>query len=143
MECSVVRARISTYLDEELSPRDVAELQRHLDICESCACELQELGQIREAMAAWRAVEEEPSSDLVAGVMEAIADLPAPGRAAGLRRACDEKLSEIDLVLGRVPLPGGRSLPVRNVIAWGLAVAALLIGIERRHLRRARELKPS
>jgi anti-sigma factor RsiW len=143
MECSVARSRIHACSDDELSPSAVAELQRHLDFCESCACELEELGQIRRDMAAWGAVEEELPSGLVAGVIEAIGDLPATGRAARLRQACDEMLSEMDLVLGRLSLPGGRSLPVRNVIAWGLAAGALLVGIERRHMRRARELKPS
>ena len=35
-----------------------------------------------------------------------------------------------------------RHLPVKNVIGWGLATAAVVIGFERRHGRRSRELTP-
>ncbi|MEZ5125498.1 MAG: hypothetical protein R2826_04515 [Thermoleophilia bacterium] len=52
-------------------------------------------------------------------------------------------MRSLDCLLGRIALPNGRSVPVRNVIAWGIAALALVIGIERRHVRRGRELRPS
>jgi hypothetical protein len=40
-----------------------------------------------------------------------------------------------------VPLPGGRTVPVKNVIGYGIAAAALAAELQRRRLRRLRELK--
>ena len=51
-------------------------------------------------------------------------------------------LDTLDDALGRIPLPGGRTIPVKNVLGYGIAATAVLIQVER-YLRRARELKPS
>ncbi len=50
-------------------------------------------------------------------------------------------LDALDETLGRLPLPGGRTIPVKNVLGYGIAATAVLIQVER-YLRRTRELKP-
>ena len=52
-----------------------------------------------------------------------------------------DTLDQLDEALGRVPLPGGRTVPVKNVIGYGIAAAALAAELQRRRLRRLRELK--
>lgn len=143
MDCSYCRSRLNRYLDGELGYLEVAELQRHLDFCECCAAELAELGEVRGALTAWGALELTPPAGLSQRVMAAVEREIASGTARPLRLAVDEKLQAIDDLLGRVPLPGGRTIPVKNLIGWSLAAAAMLVGIERRHVRRSRELRPS
>jgi hypothetical protein len=53
-----------------------------------------------------------------------------------------DALDTLDETLGRIPLPGGRTIPVKHVIGAGIAAAAVIIQLERRHLRRSRELTP-
>ena len=83
------------------------------------------------------------------------------GAAAGLRGACRRgrraraqagrghawgassttRSTRSTRALGRLPLPGGRTIPVKNVLGYGIAATAVLIQVER-YLRRTRELKP-
>ncbi len=142
MDCSYCRSRINRYIDGELGYVDVAELRRHLDSCEGCAAELAELGQVRAALARWGGVELAPPAGFAEVVVAAARDDHAR-TGIPFQRVVDNTLEEIDDLLGRVALPGGRSMPVRSLIAWVLAAAAVLAGIERRHLRRTRELRPS
>jgi anti-sigma factor RsiW len=143
MDCSSCHALINRYIDGELGYVDVAELQRHLDFCEGCAADLAELGALRVALAAWGGEQLTPPPEFAGRVVAAVRDETARVAAAPLHRALEGRLREIDDLLGRVALPGGRSMPVRSLIAWGLAAAAVFVGIERRHVRRARELRPS
>jgi anti-sigma factor RsiW len=143
MDCSYYRSRINRYIDGELGYVDVAELQRHLDFCQGCAADLAELGAVRRALAGWGSEEQAPPVEFAERVVAAARDERARVAAGPLQRALDDRLHDIDDLLGRVTLPGGRSMPVRSLIAWGLAAAAVFAGIERRHLRRTRELRPS
>ena len=74
--------------------------------------------------------------------MTEVQRMPAPGSSGPFGRAVGEALRKLDEALGRIPLPGGRTIPVKNVIGWGLAAAAVAIGLGRRHGRRSRELTP-
>ena len=53
MDCGYFRLRMNYHLDAELGYLEVADLQRHLEACPSCAAEFAEVGAVREAMAAW------------------------------------------------------------------------------------------
>jgi anti-sigma factor RsiW len=143
MDCSYFHAHIDRQIDGELGYLEVAELRHHLDCCGACAAELAEAGKVRDALAAWSTVELAPPPGFSERVMAAIESESAATAARPRRRAVGGRLNEIDDFLGRVVLPGGRPMLVRNLIGWGLAAAAVLIGIERRHLRRSRELRPS
>ena len=143
MDCSYFRERINNFIDGELGYLDVAELQQHLSFCAGCAAELAQMSELRGALAAWGRLELAPPPGFAERVMAAVELEPAPGAAKPFGRAVNDALDQLDATLGRVPLPGGRTIPVKNVIGWGLATAAVIVGLERRHLRRSRELKPS
>jgi anti-sigma factor RsiW len=142
MDCSYFRERLSRYVDGELGYLDVAELQQHLSFCPDCAAELTQVGEVRGALAAWGRLELATPPGFAERVVAAVEIDPAPGVPKRFGRAVDEALVRLDDALGRLPLPGGRTIPVKTVIGWGLAAAAMVVGLERRHGRRARELKP-
>jgi hypothetical protein len=73
-------------------------------------------------------------------VAAAVALEAKPGEAT-LGRVVGDALDALDDTLGRLPLPGGRTVPVKNVLGYGIAATAVLIQVER-YLRRTRELKP-
>lgn len=143
MDCSHFRARIDRRCDGELDYLEIAELERHLESCADCAAESAETSAVRSALAAWGSMEFTPPRGFAQRVIAAVEREPAAGAARPFHQAVDGRLQEIDDLLGRVVLPGGRSMRVRNLIGWGLAAAAVLIGIEHRHVRRSRELRPS
>jgi anti-sigma factor RsiW len=143
MDCSYFRERINKFIDGELGYLEVAELQQHISFCPECAAELGQLGEVRGALAAWGRLELAPPPGFAQRVMAAVELEPAPGAAKPFRRAAADAFDKLDESLGSIPLPGGRTIPVKNVIGWGFATVAVVIGFERRHLRRARELKPS
>ena len=142
MDCSYFRERINTYVDGEMGYLEVAELQAHLSFCPDCAAELAQVGEVRGALAAWGRLELAPPPGFAERVIAAVELEPAPGSSKPFGQAVDDTLQRLDGALGRVPLPGGRTIPVKNVIGWGLAVAAVAIGLGRRHGRRSRELRP-
>jgi anti-sigma factor RsiW len=142
MDCSYFRERINLYIDGELGYLEVAELQGHLSFCAECAEELALTGEVRGALAAWGRTELEPPPGFAERVIAAVELEPAPGSPRPIGRTVGEALDKLDETLGRIPLPGGRTLPVKNVIGAGVAAAAVIIELERRHLRRIRELKP-
>ena len=142
MDCSYFRERINLYIDGELGYLEVAELQQHLSFCPDCAAELAQVGEVRGALAAWGRLELATPPGFAERVMAAVELEPAPGSPKPFGQAVDDTLQTLDDTLGRIPLPGGRTIPVKNVIGWGLAAAAVVIGLERRHGRRTRELKP-
>ena len=135
MDCGGVRALINRYIDGELGYVETAEFQQHLDFCPDCALELRELGELRGALAAWGGVTLAPPPGFADRVMAAVAFQPLPGSPRPLREIVDESLDRLDEILGRMPLPGGRTIPVKNVIGWGIAAVAVLIGFGRRHER--------
>jgi anti-sigma factor RsiW len=140
MDCSYFRARLNEFLDGELGYLDVAELQRHLSFCPDCASELTQLSELRGSLAAWGEVELAPPPGFAERVAAAAALEAKPGDAT-LGRVVGDVLDTLDQTLGRIPLPGGRTIPVKNVLGYGIAATAVLIQLER-YLRRTRELKP-
>jgi hypothetical protein len=91
-------------------------------------------------MVAWGEVELAPPPGFAERVAAAAALEARPGEAT-LGRVVGDMLDALDDTLGRLPLPGGRSVPVKNVLGYGIAATAVLIQVER-YLRRTRELKP-
>jgi anti-sigma factor RsiW len=140
MDCSYFRERINLYIDGELGYLEVAELQGHLSFCPDCAAELAQMGEVRGALAAWGMVELAPPPGFAERVAAAAELEPAPGSTT-IGRVVSDVLDALDETLGRVPLPGGRTIPVKNVLGAGIAATAVLIQVER-YLRRTRELKP-
>ena len=141
MDCSYFRARLNQFVDGELGYLEVAELQGHLSFCPDCAAELAQLSEVRGAMAAWGESELAAPPGFAERVVAATALEAKPGEAT-LERVVQDVLDALDETLGRIPLPGGRTIPVKNVLGYGIAATAVLIQIER-YLRRTRELKPS
>jgi len=142
MDCSYFRERINHYVDGEMGYLEVAELQAHLSFCPDCAAELAQTGEVRGALAAWGRVELALPPGFAERVMAAVELEPAPGLPKPFGQVVDDVLSRLDETLGSISLPGGRAIPVKNIIGWGLATAAVIIGLESRHGRRSRELKP-
>jgi anti-sigma factor RsiW len=142
MDCSYFRERINRYIDGELGYLEVAELQSHLSHCADCAVELTQLGHVRGSLAAWGRLELGAPSGFAERVMNAVEREPAADSSWPLGNLVIQALEKIDGVLGRMPLPGGRTVSVRNALGCGLA-AAVVFELERRHMRRSRELKPS
>lgn len=143
MDCSYFLERINEYIDGEMGYMEVAELQSHLSFCPDCAAELAQTGEVRGALAAWGRLELAPPPGFAERVAAAIEGEPAPGVPKPFARVVSDALDRLDESLGRVPLPGGRAMPVKNILGAGIAAAAAVaIELERRHLRRVRELKP-
>jgi len=141
MDCGGVRALINRYVDGELGYVETAEFQQHLDFCPDCSVELRELGDVRGSLAAWGGVRLAPSPGFVDQVMAAVERQPLPGAPRPLVEVVDEALERLDRSLGRVPLPGGRTIPVKNLIGWALAVVAVVVGLERRYGREEDEVR--
>jgi len=143
MDCGYFHQRIDDFIDGELGYLEVAELQQHLSFCPVCVEELAQMSEVRGALAGWGRLELAPPPGFAERVTAAVELEQAADAARPFGRAVDDALGRLDETLGRVPLPGGRTIPVKNVIGWGIAAAAVAIGLERRHVRRSRELKPS
>lgn len=141
MDCSYYRRRINEYIDGEMGYFEVAELQDHLSFCPECAAELAQTGEVRGALAAWGRLELMPSPGFAERVEAAVARERAPGAPRPVREVVGEALGKLDDALGGIQLPGSRTIPVKTVIGWGLAAAAVVIGLERRYGRRSRELR--
>jgi anti-sigma factor RsiW len=142
MDCSYFRERINQYVDGEMGYLEVAELQAHLSFCPDCAAELAQVGEARGALAGGGRRERPTPPGFAERVLAAVELEPAPGSPKPFAQVLDDALEYLDETLGSIPLPGGRTIPVKNVIGWGLATAAVIIGFERRHERRSRELTP-
>jgi len=142
MDCSYFRERINQYIDGEMGYMEVAELQAHLSFCPDCATELAQVGEVRGALAAWGRLELATPPGFAERVMAAVELEPVPGSPKPFGQAVEDTLQKLDDTLGRIPLPGGRTIPVKNVIGWGLAAVAVAVGLGRRRGRRSRELTP-
>lgn len=140
MDCSYFRSRLNEFTDGELGYLEVAELQGHLSFCADCAAELAQLSEVRGALASWGEAELAPPPGLAERVAAAAALEAKPGQAT-VGRVVGDALDALDETLGRIPLPGGRTVPVKNVLGYVLAATAVIIQVER-YLRRTRELKP-
>ena len=140
MDCSYFRERINRYVDGEMGYMEVAELQAHLSFCPDCAAELAQVGEVRGALATWGRLALAAPPGIAERVTAAVELEPAPGSPKPFGQTATETLQKLDDALGRIPLPGGRTIPVKNVIGWGLAAVAVAIGLGRRRGRRSREL---
>lgn len=141
MDCSYFRSRINRYVDGELGYLETAELQRHLSFCADCSEELAQTSQVRGVLAAWGRTELVPAPGFADRVVAATM-LKRPPAEATAGRVVRDALEALDSRLGRLPLPGGRTVPVKNLVGYGIAATAVIIHVER-YLRRARELNPS
>jgi anti-sigma factor RsiW len=141
MDCSGVHALINRYIDGELGYVETAEFQQHLDFCPDCSLELRELARLRGILAAWGGVQLAPPAGFAGRVMAAVERQPLPGTPRPLGEALDDALEGLDRALGEVRLPGGRTIPVKNLIGWGIALAALVIGFARRQEREEPEVR--
>jgi anti-sigma factor RsiW len=141
VDCGGVRALINRYIDGELGYVETTEFQAHLDVCPDCSQELRELGDLRGTLAAWGGVPLAPADGFTDRVMAAVERLPLPGSPRPIGDVMEEALDRLDVVLGRVRLPHGRTIPVKNLIGWGLAVAAVVIGFGHRHDREEPEVR--
>lgn len=131
MDCGGVRALINRYVDGELGYVETAGLQQHLDFCPDCSLELRELGELRGTLAAWGGVPLAPPAGFSGRVLAAAATEPLPGAPRPLADVVDDALERLDQALGRVALPGGRTIPVKNLIGWAIAVVAVLVRFRR------------
>ncbi|MEN6441952.1 MAG: zf-HC2 domain-containing protein [Syntrophobacter sp.] len=50
MKCKNVLSRLSTYLDRELSPKTVLEMEKHLAVCRSCRGQLERIRQAEDSL---------------------------------------------------------------------------------------------
>ena len=141
MDCSGVRALINRYIDGELGYVETAEFQQHLDFCPDCSLELRELAGLRGVLAAWGGVQLAPSAGFAGRVMTAVERQPLPGTPRPLGEALEDARDGLDRALGEVHLPGGRTLPVKTLIGWGIALAAVVIGLGRRREREEHEVR--
>ncbi len=141
MDCGSVRALINRFIDGELGYVETAEFQQHLDFCPDCSEELRELCELRGALAAWSGVRLAPPPGFADRVMAAVQRQPQPGSPRPLGEVVDGALARVDEVLGRVRLPHGRTIPVKNLLGWALAVVALVIGLGRRRGRDATQAR--
>ena len=132
MDCAELRRLINRYIDGELGYVETADFRRHVAFCQDCSLELRDLTDVRAAMAAWGETELAPLPGFAERVMEAVSREPLPGTPRSANELFDDALDELDRVLGKVPLPGGRSIPVKNLIGWALATAAVVLYGRRR-----------
>lgn len=51
MSCRYCRERLSAYLDSELNPEELAQVQGHLDSCQACFAEYRALSETKRALA--------------------------------------------------------------------------------------------
>jgi len=132
MDCSGVRALMNRYIDGELGYLETAEFQRHLAFCPDCSLEFRELSALRGTLAAWGDVPLAPPAGFANRVMTAVATEPLPGSPRPLADVVGDVLEWLDQALGRVRLPGGRTMPVKNLLGWAIALVAVVIGFGRR-----------
>ena len=87
--CAQTEARLSDFLDNLLAPNEVAELNRHLDSCATCASLVAQVGSTMQRLRAVQAVE--PPARLITSILEQTCGIQQ--EAKGWRRWFDWKLS--------------------------------------------------
>jgi anti-sigma factor RsiW len=129
MDCSQCREVIHRQIDGELDGAEAVELAQHLESCADCALEEKELTAARLRLSDLAAIAPAVPVGFADRVLSAIALNPQATLA--------ERLAG---VAGRARLPRRLSPPVRTLAYSALALAAVAIGLESRHLRRSREV---
>ena len=120
MKCSKAQARLTQYLDGELTGKVQAAIARHLEGCVACRRELESLRAADDALQLLAAVE--PAPDLTSDLRRRLDSVPAGGArwapaalAAGV--AVLLVLLCIRLVTPRAPLPEPRPSPAQEAPA--------------------------
>ena len=120
MKCSKAQARLSQYLDGELTEKVQAAIARHLEGCIACRSELESLQAADEALHLLAAIE--PAPDLTSDLRRRLDSVPAGGvrwvpaaLAAGV--AVLLVVLCIRLVTSRGPLPGPSPSPAQHAPA--------------------------
>ncbi len=141
MDCGGVRALINRYIDGELGYVEIAEFQQHLDFCPDCALELRELGDLRGVLAAWGGIRLAPPMGFADRVMAAVEREPLPGLAAAARRSRRRGARAPRPRPRQDAAPGRPHDPRQERDRLGAGVAAVVIGLERRHGREESEVR--
>jgi anti-sigma factor RsiW len=127
MDCSQCREVIHRQIDGELEHAEAAELAQHREYCADCALEEKELAAARVRLGELAAIAPAvPGADRVLSAIALNPQATLAERIAG--------------VAGRARLSRRLSPPVRTLAYSALALAAVAVGLETRHLRRSREV---
>jgi anti-sigma factor RsiW len=122
MDCVSCREVIQRSIDGELNDGQVVEFQQHLSFCGDCAAELQEIAGARAVLRATREV----TVDVPAGFADRVmATLEAQPEPSSLERA-------LSAATGGV-LPGRVPRRIRHYAYYGVAFAAVVIGLQRKY----------
>jgi anti-sigma factor RsiW len=130
MDCLLFREAIHRYIDSELGDAEVVAFQKHLSFCADCARTLQELSEVRLALAAAGGVEIEAPVGFPERVMTQVATLPS--------EAWEELLPGWGL---GVRVPQRFAAPLRAGIYSGIAVAGYFAFRAQWQAHKAREAK--
>jgi anti-sigma factor RsiW len=130
MDCARFREAIHCYIDSELSDAEVVAFQRHLSFCAECARTLQELSDVRSALAGACGVELEAPAGFAERVVQQVSLLPA--------EAWEELLPGWQL---GVRVPQRFAAPLRAAIYSGIAVAGYFAFRAQWQARKAKEVK--
>jgi anti-sigma factor RsiW len=128
MDCVSCREVIQRYIDGELDDRQVVEFQRHLSLCGDCAAELQGIAAARAVLHATREVTVDVPAGFADRVMTALEAQPEP---SGFERALSNATG--GMLPGRVPRR------IRHYAYYGLALAAVVIGLQRKYAHKPDE----
>jgi len=128
MDCVSCREVIQRYMDGELDDGQVVEFQRHLSFCSDCAAELQGIAAACNVLHATREVTVDVPAGFADRVMAAVDAQPEP---TALERA-------LSAATGGV-LPGRVPRSIRHYVYYGLAITAVVIGLQRKYLRKSDE----
>jgi anti-sigma factor RsiW len=130
MDCARFREATHVYIDSELSDAEVVAFQKHLSFCADCARALQELSEVRLALAGAGGVEIEVPAGFAERVMERVSALPS--------EAWEELLPGWQL---GVRVPQRFAAPLRAAIYSGIAVAGYFaFRAQWQHARRTKEV---
>ena len=128
MDCVTCREVIQRYIDGELDDGRVVEFQRHLSFCGDCAAELQGIAAARAVLHATREVTVDVPAGFADRVMTALEAQPEP---SGFERALSNATG--GMLPGRVPRR------IRHYAYYGLALAAVVIGLQRKYAHKPDE----
>jgi anti-sigma factor RsiW len=122
MDCVSCREVIQRYIDCELDDGQVVEFQKHLSFCGNCAAELQGLAAARAVLQATREVTVDVPAGFADRIMAAVESQPEP---SALERALANATGGV--------LPGRVPRRIRHYGYCGLALVAVVIGLQRKY----------
>jgi anti-sigma factor RsiW len=130
MDCVLFREAIHRYIDSELGDAEVVAFQKHLSFCAECARTLQELSEVRSALAGAGGVEIKVPAGFAERVTAQVATLPS--------EAWEELLPGWQI---GVRVPQRFAAPLRAAIYSSIAVAGYYAFRAQWQARKAREAK--